>query len=102
MEILQTSQLFCAVREEPNLQLEFCQRDASLRIQTLTLRFMRSMCCSVRGTEIASCVLPARCPCGIQSPWKRPVEVPKSFLEVVKLRRNLRTQCSLFLGWVLP
>ena len=43
-----TNQLFWAVREEPNLQLEYNQRDVSLRIQTLTLRLTRSMCCSTR------------------------------------------------------
>ena len=36
----------------------------------------------------------------MQSPWKRLVEVPKNFLEVVKLRRNPRTQCSVFFGLV--
>ena len=44
----------CAVREEPNLHPEFCQRDVHPRIQTLTLRFTRSMCCSARVTELAS------------------------------------------------
>ena len=50
------------------------------RIQTLTVSFTRNICCSVRETEIATSVPLATFSFGMQLLWKRPVEVPKSFL----------------------
>ena len=54
-----TNQLFCAVREEPNLQLEFYQRDVSFCIPTLNGELWSYHCDHCRSFPLSDCTWPA-------------------------------------------